>query len=118
MKRYLITCSILIASVVGACGYEAAQQPAPAPAGDDGGGDDGDGSGGGGGGGNETPPTGDALVQKECGRCHQPGGRKPNPQIRTVAEYKRSGGAADVRNGSMPPDKRLDDATKRALLSL
>jgi mono/diheme cytochrome c family protein len=101
--------------VLASCGYESPQSPQPAPI--DVGGDDDPGPG-------DPPPpppppvTGDALVKKECGRCHQPGGVKPNPKITTVAELRRAGGAGDIRDGSMPPDRRLDDATKRALLAL
>lgn len=128
MKKQLLIWSILLTSVVGACGYEAAndeygQQPPPNGGSNPGGGGGNAGGGGNNGGGNpggggNTPLTGDALVKAECGRCHQPGGQKPNPQIRTVAEYKRAGGPGEVRTGEMPPDKKLDDATKAALLAL
>ena len=121
MLRSLLIMFAVLMTIVAACGYDSndggyyGQQPG-GDGGDDGGGGDGTDDGGGDGG--NPAPTGDALVEKECGRCHKPGGRKPNPQIRTVSEYRRAGSSRLVRSGDMPPDKALDARSKAALLAL
>jgi cytochrome c553 len=67
------------------------------------------------------PPTGggdtpDALVQAECGRCHN--GRVQSPVIQSVAQLKRAHAKALIQSGRMPPDRRLAADVKGRLVSL
>lgn len=77
------------------------------------------GSGGGydyGGGDKPTPSNpDDALIAAECGRCH----RARSPHINSAGDLRSIQKAASlVREGRMPPDRKLSAATKAKILIL
>ena len=64
------------------------------------------------------PPASDAdaLVQRECGRCHD--GRKESPKLQSQAQLKAARAGRLIESGRMPPDRRLAADVKARLVSL
>lgn len=56
-----------------------------------------------------------SLVKAECGRCHN--GTKHPLDFNLEPVWANSKSKTRLSNGSMPPDKKLEDSQKEVLLS-